>query len=146
MKRALALLFATVMSLAGVLTAQVPTPSESPAYQPKFAGDKAQSEAEAAALGYMRTVASAQKVYKKKHGVYANSLASLVGSGSFTRRMTQTNRGDYTVAFRPKSDGYSLALVPSQFDAQHRAFYLDETGLFKVEEDKPATSGSPLLK
>jgi hypothetical protein len=146
MKRALALLFATLLSFTAAGNAQMPAPAETPAYQPKFAGDKAQSEAEAAALGYMRTVVSAQKVYKKKHGAYATSLASLVGSGSFTRRMTQTARGDYTVSFRGKPDGYSLILTPRQFDPQHRAFYVDQTGVYKVEQEKPATAASPVLK
>ena len=35
-------------------------------YQPKFKGDPARSDSEAAALGYMRTFLRAQKIYKKK--------------------------------------------------------------------------------
>ncbi len=115
-------------------------------YQPKFAGDKAHSDVEAGALGYMRTVVSAQKVYKKKHTKYATSLMELVGSGSFTRRMAEPNRGDYTVHFKPKTDGYTLALTPKQFDASHRAFYVDETGVFRGESDKAATATSPVLE
>src|SRR5215467_10473693 len=78
------------------------TPS-TPAYQPKFAGDPARSDSEAAALGYMRVVVRAQKEYYKKHDKYANSLAALVGHGSFTKRMAETSeRGDYSVGFRSK--------------------------------------------
>lgn len=146
MKKALAPLFATVLAFAGVVTAQIPAQTEVGVYQPKFSGDKAHSEPEAAALGYMRTVVSAEKVYKKKHGAYAKSLASLVGSGSFTRRMTETNRGDYTVSFKPRPDGYALALTPTQLDTQHRAFYVDETGAFRTEADKAAGPDSPMLK
>ena len=40
-------------------------------YQPKFKGDPAKSESEAAALGYMRTVLRAQKQYKKKNDKFA---------------------------------------------------------------------------
>ncbi len=126
--------------------AQEPAPSGAPVYQPKFAGDKAHSNAEAGALGYMRTVVSAEKVHKSKHGKYAESLAALVGSGSFTRRMQLTDRGDYNVSFRPKPEGYSLALTPKQFNAEHRAFFVDETGIFRAEDDKPATASSPVLK
>ncbi len=115
-------------------------------YQPKFAGDKAHSDAEAAALGYMRTVVSAQKVYKKKHGSYATSLAALVGSASFTRRMVDTKRGDYTVSFKPKSEGYALALTPRQFDAQYRAFYVDESGVFRGDDARAASAASPALE
>jgi hypothetical protein len=45
-----------------------------PAYQPKFAGDPARSDAEAGALGYMRVVTRAQKDYYKKHNEYAPTL------------------------------------------------------------------------
>jgi hypothetical protein len=117
-----------------------------PAYQPKFAGDKARSQAEASALGYMRTVATAQKLYKRKHGQYANSLAGLVGSGSFTKRMTKTDRGDYVVSFKSKPDGYALVLTPRQFEASRRGFYMEEDGMIRAEETRSASAKSPPLK
>jgi hypothetical protein len=139
-----------VLALAFTVFSQQEPTSAAPSgatYQPKFAGDKARSNAEAAALGYMRTVVSAQKVYKKKRGNYSSSLSALVGSGSFTKRMAQTDRGDYTVSMKPtKGQGYSLALTPKQFNAEHRAFYVDEAGTFRAEDDKPATASSPVLK
>jgi type II secretory pathway pseudopilin PulG len=104
------------------------------------------SQDETVTLGYMRTVVNAQKNYKRKHGEYATSLPALVHSGSFTRRMATTDRGAYTVHFRGKADNYSLALTPQQFAADRRAFYVDETGKIRVEENKPATAESPLLK
>jgi len=107
---------------------------------------KANSNAEAAALGYMRTVINAQKVYKKKRGTYATSLAALVGSASFTKRMANSDRGDYVVTFRAQKDGYSLALTPKLFDAQHRAFFTDESGNIRVEDAQQATPASSLLK
>jgi hypothetical protein len=127
--------------------AQDPAPGapSATAYRPKFAGDQAQSEQEFGALGYMRTVVAAQRAYYRKHNKYADSLNSLVGSLSFTRRMVATNRGDYTVSFRPKPEGYTLALTPRQYDAAHRAFYVDETGDFRAETAKPATKASPML-
>ncbi len=145
MRNAILVILAVV--LAGlVLMAQQSAPTSS-TYQPKFTGDKAHSNAEAGALGYMRTVVAAQKVYKKKHNSYAKSLNDLVGSQSFTKRMTATDRGEYTVSFKPKTtDGYSLALTPKQFDADHRAFYVDESGTFRGEVDKPATASSPVLE
>jgi len=111
-----------------------------------LAAAPARSQDESVSLGYMHTVVNAQKNYKKKYGQYATSLAALVHSGSFTRRMANTDRGAYTVQFHGKPEVYSLALIPKQFDADHRAFYVDETGKLRVEEDKPATAESPLLK
>src|SRR5271169_2033176 len=55
-------------------------------YQPKFPGDPAHSESEAIALGYMRTVLRAQRLYNRKNNKYADSLNDLVHTGSFTRR------------------------------------------------------------
>ena len=136
---------------AGTLVAQAPssgtqTSSQAGAYQPKFKGDKAHSNAEAAALGYVRTVLTAQKLHKKKHNAYATSLPGLVGSGSFTKRMATSDRGDYKVNFKGKADKFSLEMVPKQFDAEHRSFFADETGTIRVEDDKPATESSPVLK
>jgi hypothetical protein len=135
-----------LFALTAPVLARGQAPTGAPVYKPKFAGDKAHSDAEAATLGYMHTLVSAEKVYKSRHGKYAESLPALVGSGSFTRRMEHTDRGDYTVSFRPRPDGYSVSLTPKQFDPDHRAFYVDETGIFRVEDDKPATASSPLLK
>jgi hypothetical protein len=117
-------------------------------YTPQFKGDPAHSTAEAAALGYMRTVIYAQRVYYKKHAAYATSLAELVGSSSFTRRMTNPDRGDYTVQFTSSNAGknFSLSLVPKQFDAAHRAFFADDTGTIRAEIDQPASASSPKLK
>ena len=129
-----------------VLATAVLAASQTTEYKPKFTGDPARSEAEPSALGYMRTVVTAQKLYKKKHGKYASALASLVGSGSFTKRMTNTNRGDYQVGFRGKPEGYNLALTPRQFDGAHRAFFVDESGAIRGEDDKPASAKSPPLK
>ncbi len=132
-----AALFLTLL-IAATAAAQLATP----AYTPKFPGDPAHSNAEAAALGYMRTVATAEHLYKKKHGDYATSLPSLVGTGSFTRRMTATDRGDYSVRFHSTGKEFSLSLVPKTFDADHRAFYIDDTGTIRAEDSKPATASS----
>jgi hypothetical protein len=119
-----------------------------PEYRPKFRGDPAHSDAEAGALGYLRTVLTAQKLYKKKHDAFATSLPGLVHTGSFTQRMTKTDRGDYYVSFHaePKGTGFGLSLTPKQYDAAHRAFFGDDTGVLRVEENKEATENSPKLK
>jgi hypothetical protein len=119
-----------------------------PEYKPKFRGDPAHSSAEAGALGYLRTVLTAQKLYKRKHEAFATSLPGLVHTGSFTQRMTKTDRGDYSVSFHsePKGTGFGLSLTPKQYDGAHRAFFADDTGVIRVEENKEATENSPKLK
>src|ERR1700690_1985947 len=79
--------------LAGILAA-----AQTAEYKPKYAGDPAHSDAEAVALGYMRTTLRAQNTYKRKNGGYATSLAQLVHVGTFTKRMTEKTQGDYTVS------------------------------------------------
>jgi hypothetical protein len=148
----LALMLMVINLSAASAGAQEPAPAQTPApaattYQPKFPGDPAKSDAEAAALGYMRVVVRAQKLYQKRHNEFADSLATLAGTGSLTKRMARsTDRGDYTVEFHAKKTSYNLSMVPKQYDEQHRAFYAEEDGIIHAEEGKPATSESPKIK
>src|ERR1700722_4261229 len=130
-----------LLSLAAVLGSAART-----AYQPKFKGDPARSDSEANALGYMRTVIRAQKKYYKKNDKYASSLMELVHSGSFTRRMAETDRGDYHVTFHSRKDGYELTLTPKQVDAEPRSFYANDDGIIHGDDQKAADENSPVVK
>jgi len=130
---------AALLLMAALALAQTP-------YQPKFPGDPAHSESEAVALGYMRIVIRSQRLYKKQNDKFATSLSQLVHVGSFTRRMTETDRGDYTVSFRPHKDGYDLALTPKQLDADHRSFFATEDGIIHADDQKAADQNSPKIK
>jgi type II secretory pathway pseudopilin PulG len=118
------------------------------AYQPKFPGDPARSDSESAALGYMRTVLRAQKLYQRKNGNYATSLAQLVHTGSFTRRMVNPDRGDYTAGFRAHKDKdtFELTMTPKQLDREHRSFYADQDGKIHADEQGPASEKSSMVK
>jgi len=123
------------------------------AYQPKFPGDPARSDSEAAALGYMRVVLRAQREYKKRHDKYAESLGALAGTGSFTKRMASTtDRGDYTASFKPHKErnkdeeGFILTMTPKQLDAEHRSFYAEEDGVIHADDQKAADEDSPKIK
>jgi len=130
---------AAVMSTAFLAVAQT-------TYQPKFPGDPARSDSEALALGYMRTVLRAQHAYKVKNGKFADSLSDLVHTGTFTRRMVNPDRGDYTVSFHPHKDGFDLLMTPKQLDPDHRSFYAKEDGVIHGEEEKTADENSPKVK
>ncbi len=124
-------------------------PSPASTYKPKFPGDPARSDDEALALAYMRVVIRAQNLYKKRHDKYAASLPDLAGTGSFTKRMARTtDRGNYTAEFHSKNKGesYTIAMIPKQYDPQHRAFFAQEDGVMHAEEGKPATEDSPKIK
>jgi hypothetical protein len=117
-------------------------------YQPKFKGDPARSDSEADALGYLRTFLRAQRLYKRKNGQYATSLLSLVNTGTFTRRMAATDRGDYTVKFAPHKakDIFEIVMIPKQQDRTHRSFFSDQEGKIRADEQRVADSSSPILK
>jgi hypothetical protein len=118
----------------------------SPAYTPKFRGDPAHSDSEAAALAYMRVVMRAQVGFNKHYGHYATTLHELVHSGTFTQRMVNPDRGDYTVGYKVKKDNYILTLTPKAADAQHRWFYAEDDGKIHAEETKPADGDSPVVE
>src|SRR6266581_1692110 len=121
-------------------------PQTTPIYTPKFHGDPARSDSEAAALAYMRVVIRAQRQFNKQYNHFATSLAELVHSGSFTKRMVDTNRGDYSAQFKGKKDSYILTMTPKNMDAQHRSFYAEDDGKIHAEESEPADANSPLVK
>jgi hypothetical protein len=125
-----------------VLALQTPSPT----YQPKFHGDPARSDSEAAALAYMRVVIRAQRQFNKQYDHFATSLAELVHSGSFTKRMVNPDRGDYTVTFEGKKDSFILTMMPKQLDATHRSFYAEDDGKIHADEEKPADAKSPVIK
>ena len=121
------------------------SPGES-TYKAKFPGDPARSESEAAALGYMRVVLRAQRQFNKQYNHFATTLAELVHSGTFTKRMVNANRGDYTASFAGKKDSFVLTMTPKQLDAQHRSFYAEDDFKIHADETKAADENSPVVK
>ncbi len=151
MKRSLPWVVLAAILLAGSLFAQDTTPSaepatQGPAYQPKFHGDPARSDSEAAALAYMRVVLRAQRLFNKQYDHFATSLEELVHSGSFTKRMVSPDRGDYTASFKGKKDSFVLTMTPKNMDAQHRSFYAEDDGKIRGDDTKPADASSPIVK
>jgi len=128
------------------LTAEpAPTPP-APAYTPKYKSDPARSDSEFAALAYMRVVMRAEVGFNKHYGHYAATLAQLVHSGTFTQRMVNPDRGDYTVGYKAKKDSYILTLTPKNMDAQHRSFYAEDDGKIHADDTKPADGESPVVE
>lgn len=149
MRRALSVV-ALFLVLPAFLPAQdAATPQNdqlAPGYTPKFKGDPARSDSEAAALAYMRVVIRAQNHFNKQYDHYATSLAELVHTGTFTKRMVDPNRGDYTAGFKGKKDSYVLTMTPRSMDAQHRSFYAEDDGKIHADDSKPADPDSPVLR
>ena len=97
-------------------------------------------------LGYMRTVLRAQKIYQKKNDKFATSLADLVHTGSFTQRMVNPDRGDYSVGFKPKQ-----RRLRSDHDTQaarrRPSVVLRRRGWHIHGDDQgPANENSPVVK
>jgi len=150
-KKSLVAIFAFLLTVCS-LFAQEPappvgaSPQTGPAYTPKFKGDPAHSDSEAAALAYMRGVIRAEKQFNKQYGHYALTLNELVHSGSFTKRMVNPDRGDYTASYKGKKESYVLTMTPKMMDAQHRSFYADDDGKIRGDDSKPAGPDSPIVK
>lgn len=117
-----------------------------PAYTPKYRTDPARSDSEFEALAYMRVVMRAEVGFNKHYGHYATSLPQLVHSGTFTQRMVNPDRGDYTVGYRAKKDNYILIMTPKALDAQRRSFYADADGKIHADEAKAADPESPVIE
>jgi hypothetical protein len=115
-------------------------------YTPKFRGDPAHSDSEAAALAYMRVVMRAEAGFNKHYGHYALTLAQLVHSGTFTQRMLNPDRGDYTVGYKGKQDNFMLSMTPKNLDPQHRSFYVENDGKIHADETKAADGDSPVVE
>ena len=146
-------LLVVLLTASALATAQSTEPQAPPAapgstatYQPKFPGDPARSDSEAAALAYMRVVIRAQRQFNKQYDHFAISLTELVHSGSFTKRMVNPDRGDYTAGFKGKKDSYMLTMTPQHIDAQHRSFYAEDDGKIHGDDTKPADGDSPVVK
>ncbi len=144
----LALTIGIALTLTNLFALNPPLAAQSSAstYQPKFSGDPARSDSEAEALAYMRVVLRAQHRFQKQYDHFATSLNELVHSGSFTKRMVNPDRGDYTVGFKGKKDSFILTMTPQHLDAEHRSFYAEDDGKIHAEEDKPAGPDSPIVK
>jgi hypothetical protein len=127
------------------LLAQTAT-APSPIYQPKYAGDPARSDSEFNAIAYMHVVIRAQHRFEKQYGHFATALGELVHSGSFTKRMVNPERGDYTAGFKGKTDSFVLTMTPNHLDADHRSFYAEDDGKIHADETKPADADSPIVK
>src|ERR1700692_643925 len=138
----LALTASVLLATSPAFAIQTPTST----YQPKFHGDPARSDSEAAALAYMRVVIRAQRQFNKQYDHFAPSLAELVHSGSFTKRMVNPDRGDYTANFKGKKDSFVLTMTPKNMDAQHRSFYAEDDGKIHADESKQAESSAAVVK
>ena len=146
-------ILALVIVAALGVAAQAPEPQPVPSqYKPQFPGDPARSDSEAQALGYMRVVLRAENIFKKRHGKYAESLAALAGTGSFTKRMAHTtDRGDYKAAFlfrgeKSNREQFALTMTPKHMDSEHRSFYAEEDGAINADDQKPADKDSPKVR
>jgi hypothetical protein len=142
----IALLFASCPGFAQDPPSGVGAGAQTSGYTPKFHGDPARSDSEAAALAYMRVVIRAQHQFNKQYGHYATTLAELVHSGTFTKRMVNTDRGDYKASFKGKKESYVLAMTPKMMDANHRSFYAEDDGKIHADESKAADGDSPVVK
>jgi len=140
----IAVVILILLTVSAPRSAAKPIPQATPA---QGASDSSVSPDENVALAYTRTILTAEKLYKKRHNIYPLTLSTLAGTGSVTTRMVKTReRAGYRVGYSSSGETFTLSMVPVTFDAQHRAFYSDQTGVIRFEADKPATAQSAVFK
>jgi len=142
---AMLLLAASALLAQDAPSAATPAP-QTPTYTPKYHTDPAHSDSEFNALAYMRVVMRAEMLFNRQYGHYATSLTQLIHTGTFTQRMVNPERGDYTVGFKGKKDGFFLTMTPKNLDAQHRSFYAEEDGKIHADESKAADGNSQVVE
>jgi len=140
------LLLAASALLAQDAPSAAPPAPQTPTYTPKYHTDPAHSDSEFNALAYMRVVMRAEMLFNRQYGHYATSLTQLIHTGTFTQRMVNPERGDYTVGFKGKKDGFFLTMTPKNLDAQHRSFYAEEDGKIHADESKAADGNSQVVE
>ena len=84
--------------------------------------------------------------FNKQYDHYATHPRRTGALGTFTQRMVNPDRGDYTASFKGKKDSYIFTMTPKNLDAQHRSFYAEDDGKIHGDESKPADGDSPVLK
>jgi hypothetical protein len=112
--------------------------------QPAYEGP-GRSKSETIAILYIKTLVNAQREYKKRRGKYATTLPALINHGSFTKRMSRPDRGEYQVKFSGNGTGFWVVMQPKEFTPERRSFYADATGHIRAQENEPATGESPLI-
>ena len=124
-----------------LLFAQDPAPAAQapvPAYQPKFPGDPARSDSEAAALAYMRVVLRAQHQFKSSTAISPHPSPNSSTPDPSPNAWSIPIAATTPPAFKGKKDSFILTMTPNHLDAQHRSFYAEDDGKIHADEEKPA--------
>jgi type IV pilus assembly protein PilA len=122
-------------------------------------------------VGTLRTISSANVTYSSTYGNgFATSLSQLDGSGEgaadcdhallIDSAMGSGRKNDYIYTYTAKpssappakgcsqvgANAFSVNADPVEPSAEHPYYFIDETGVVRIEQDKPATANSPRIE
>jgi hypothetical protein len=105
---------------------------------------------EASALSTLRSINYAATTYHVEHNTYPATLQELGAASLFPLENAVTlvgTQNGYRFSYRPSSSGigYVLRADPISLAVGQRHFYSDASGVIRVENDRPAGSGSASL-
>lgn len=128
-----------ILSLSTVLflfacSAETKAPAAPPAKPPD----------ESAAVEAIRKVTEAQTNFMRRTRRYAQTFDELVKDHLLNAEPKKSDTGyDFLLLPSPDAVSYSVTATPAAAGARY--FFADQTGVMRVEKDKPATSASPEL-
>ncbi len=103
-----------------------------------------QSARSAAAVQALRTMTTAQHLYRMKYKLYG-TLAQLAPEGTLDPSLSSGSKHFYTftLALGAGSNSFTCLATPEEEPTRMRHFFVDETGVIRVNEGAPADVTSP---
>ena len=99
---------------------------------------------ESAAIEALRKVTEAQTNFIHRTRRYAQTFDELVKDHLLNAEPRKADTG-YDFFLLPSPDAESYTVTATPLAPGSRYFFADQTGVLRVEKDKPATSASPAL-
>jgi hypothetical protein len=100
---------------------------------------------EEAAIAAMKETIEGQTYFKNRKRRYALNYAELVEDHQVKAQPRKAEIGyDFLILISPDGIKYTVTATPTV--AGYRYFFADQTGVLRVEKDKPATAASPALE
>jgi len=102
---------------------------------------------EISALGSLKAFTVASQQYRTRFQRYARTLQNLGTTGYVDSLLSAGRRSGYRFTYTVNGQRWSVRAIPlTQGITGDRGFYVDETGVFRVDPAGTATSSSPPVK
>lgn len=102
-----------------------------------------QSANKASAVQSLRTITTAEHLYKSKYQTYG-TLAQIAPEGTLDGTLSSGTKSSYSFTVSVTTpDGFNVNATPFEDPATLTYFFVDETAVIRFADGTPANSGSP---